>query len=106
VVVEKSGLALDFLLTLWAVWLILSAKIRGDFMAWTLQEAKEMLQNWINAEVAVSTGQSYKIGTRSLERANLSEIANRINFWRREVERLEIGRPAGLRVSRAVPRDL
>lgn len=74
--------------------------------SWTLEEAKNMLASWIEAEVAVSTGQSYRIGTRQLERANLKEIADRINFWRREVERLEAGRRPGARVMRVVPRDL
>lgn len=75
-------------------------------MSWTLQEAQDMLSSWMMAEQSVSTGQSYKIGTRSLERADLSEIAKRINFWRNEVERLKSNRKSGVRVIRAVPRDL
>lgn len=74
--------------------------------AWTKQEAKEMLLIWIEAEKAVASGQSYKIGTRSLERANLGEIAERIKFWRNELETLENGKGRGARVLRAVPRDL
>ena len=75
-----------------------------DFI--TLDEAKETLALWLQAERAVATGQSYKIGTRSLTRANLSDIADRINYWRREVERLEAGISRAPRVFRAVPRDL
>lgn len=71
-----------------------------------LQEARENLRLWLNAEKAVATGQSYKIGTRSLTRASLSDIVARINYWRNEIERLESGRPRGMRVMRAVPRDL
>ena len=71
-----------------------------------LQEARENLRLWMNAEKAVATGQSYKIGTRSLTRASLSDIVSRINYWRGEIERLENGRPRGMRVMRAVPRDL
>lgn len=74
--------------------------------AWTLQEAKTSLALWLEAEAAVATGQSYKIGTRSLTRADLSQIADRIKFWRNEVERLECGRKPGARVFRGVPRDL
>lgn len=74
-------------------------------MFWTLPEAKEMLQTWIEAEKAVATGQSYKIGTRSLQRANLSEIRKQIQFWRNEIAKIESGRK-GVRVMRAVPRDL
>lgn len=75
-------------------------------MAWiTIDEARENLKIWLDAERAVATGQSYKIGSRSLTRADLSEIANRVNFWRNELEKLESGR-TGARVMRAVPRDL
>lgn len=74
--------------------------------SWTLDEAKAQLQTWIEAESAVATGQSYKMGSRSLTRASLSDIVGRIKFWRAEVERLEKGRSAGARVMRAVPRDL
>lgn len=72
----------------------------------TLDEARAALAMWLEAERAVATGQSYKIGTRSLTRAALPDIAARINFWRKEVERLEAGVSRGPRVFRAVPRDL
>lgn len=74
--------------------------------AWTLEEAKNMLVMWIEAERAVSTGQEYTIGTRRLRRVDLSEIAKRIDFWRNQVAQLESGRSGGCRVFRAVPRDL
>lgn len=76
-------------------------------MSWiTLDEAREHLKIWLDAEKAVATGQSYKIGTRSLTRANLSDIADRIKYWRNEVARLESGAGGGARVLRAVPRDI
>lgn len=74
-------------------------------MSWTLQEAKDMLAMWVEAEKTVATGQSYKIGTRSLQRADLSEIADRIKWWRNEVSKLQNNR-RGARVMRVVPRDL
>lgn len=70
----------------------------------TLDEAKENLRIWLEAEKAVATGQSYKIGSRSLTRASLSDIAERIKYWRNVVEKLESGRK-GRRVMRAVPMD-
>lgn len=74
-------------------------------MSWiTIDEARANLQMWLEAERAVSTGQSYKVGTRSLSRVNLSDIAERIKYWRNEIDRLESGR-TGARVMRAVPRD-
>lgn len=75
-------------------------------MSWTLPEARASLATWLEAERAVATGQSYKIGTRSLTRASLREIRERINFWRNEIARLEMCRPAGMRARRAVIRDL
>ena len=75
-------------------------------MSWTLEEAQGMLATWLEAERAVATGQEYSIGTRRLKRADLSEIAERIKFWRDEVAKLESGRKGGRRVFRAVPRDL
>lgn len=74
-------------------------------MSWiTIDEARANLQMWLEAEKAVATGQSYKIGTRSLTRANLSDITERIQFWRNEIAKLESGRN-GAKVLRAVPRD-
>lgn len=74
-------------------------------MSWiTTEEAKANLKMWLDAERAVASGQSYRIGTRSLTRASLSEIADRIRYWRNEIDRLESGRK-GARVMRAVPRD-
>lgn len=76
-------------------------------MSWTLTEAKDMLAKWLEAESSITAGgQSYKVGTRALTRADLSEISKRIQFWRNEVERLTAGRKAGARVMRVVPRDL
>ena len=75
-------------------------------MSWiTVEEARDMLQSWLEAERAVTTGKSYRIGSQSLTRADVSEIAARIKYWRAEVEKLESGRGAGARVMRAVPRD-
>ena len=72
-------------------------------MSWiTIDEARANLKMWLDAERAVASGQSYKIGTRSLTRASLSDIAARIKYWR---DKLENGRK-GARVMRAVPRDL
>lgn len=80
--------------------------LNNAITSWTKEEARNMLTLWIEAEKAVATGQSYKIGTRSLTRADLSDIADRIKFWRSELEALEDGRGRGMRVFRAVPRDL
>lgn len=54
----------------------------------TLERAKIHLDAWYNAELAVSTGQSYSIGSRSLTRANLSEIREQIKYWEDRVAQL------------------
>lgn len=66
--------------------------------------AKQHLEAWLQAELAVSTGQSYKIGTRELNRANLYQIREQIKFWQRQVARLQS--KGKRKVFRAVPRDL
>ena len=40
----------------------------------TLEIAKKHLDAWLEAELEVTTHQSYTIGSRSLTKANLSEI--------------------------------
>lgn len=71
----------------------------------SLDEARQTLSLWLSAERAVASGQEYTIGSRHLKRADLSDITERIRFWRAEVARMEAGRGAGMRVLRAVPRD-
>ena len=39
----------------------------------TLKIAKTHLEEWLKAELAVTTSQSYTIGSRVLTRANLTE---------------------------------
>lgn len=71
-----------------------------------LAEAKEMRAAWIEAEKALTTGKSYQIGTRSLNRVDLSEVRDAIDYWTNEIARIEnlaIGRGRAYRV---IPRDL
>ena len=74
----------------------------------SLEVAKKHLDAWLTAELEVTTHQSYTIGSRSLTKANLSEIRKEIEYWTNEVARLEnIEKRGGRnRVYRAVPRDL
>ena len=75
-------------------------------MSWDLQTAKLHLQSWLECDLALSTGKSYKIGSRNLSRTDASEVKERIQFWSNEVDRLEAGRPKGIRAYRTVTRDL
>lgn len=76
--------------------------------AWTLEQAKKHLEAWMEAEIAVTTGQSYTLRSRQLTRANLSDINKQIQFWANEVNKLEAqSKRRGTNcVYRVVPRDL
>jgi hypothetical protein len=73
-----------------------------------LEIARKHLEAWLSAELEVTTHQSYTIGSRSLTKADLSEIGERIKYWTNEVSRLENieARGGRNRVFRVVPRDL
>lgn len=73
-----------------------------------LAKAKQHLQAWLEAELAVSTGQAYKIGTRQLTRASLADIREQIKYWKKEIQRLENSLTGKKKrnVFRFVPRDL
>ena len=80
----------------------------NNMSAWTLEEARTRLKMWLDAEAAVATGQSYQLGSKRLDRANLYQIREEIHMWKKEVEDLEaIQRIGGRRkVFRITPRDL
>lgn len=73
-----------------------------------LEIAQKHLDAWLEAELEVTTHQSYTIGSRSLTKANLSEIRKQIEYWTSEVAKLEnIEKRGGRnRIYRVVPRDL
>ena len=73
---------------------------------WTLEQARTHLNAYLEADLALATGKSYRIGSRNLTRIDAQEVKERIQFWSNEVERLEAGRKKGIRMFRAVPRDL
>lgn len=71
----------------------------------TLEEALIHYRAWLDAELAVSTGQAYSINGRSLTRVHISEIRQQVVYWQNKVAMLQNGR-RGARVTRIVPRDL
>lgn len=78
-----------------------------NYEAISLAEAQEMLAVWKDAYRAIAlSGQSYKLGTRQLARADLPEVKKQFDFWRNEVDRLTAGTRRGPRVKRVVVRDL
>mgnify|MGYP001592243318 CR=1 FL=1 len=67
----------------------------------TLAQAEARRADWLAADEAISDrGQSYTIGDRRLDRANLAEVREAIRFWHDMVIRLSRG---GGRVRLATP---
>lgn len=66
----------------------------------TLAQAEARLAEYMDAETAILSGQSYWIGSRKLERANLAEVQKGIEVWDARVKRLSRG---GIRISGASP---
>lgn len=76
---------------------------------YTIEVAKAHLASWLAAEMALSTGQSYTIGTRSLTRVDLTDVMTQIKYWQKQVndcERHSAGLRTRSRVRRYVPTDL
>lgn len=72
----------------------------------SLATAQAQLDTWIQAETKVAAGQAYQIGQRSLKRADLQYIAERIRYWNQMVISLtRNGGRQGIGVSFAVPTD-
>lgn len=74
----------------------------------TVQTAKKHLEAWLEADLAVSTSQSYAIGGLNLTRADAEKIRKNIEYWENRVASLESaanGKGAG-RFFRVLPRDL
>ena len=67
-----------------------------------LIEAQQHLQAWLDADMALATGKEFKIGSRSLSRADASEVKERIGYWQRQVNRLS---GVSRRCRRVVPID-
>ena len=72
--------------------------------AFTLAEAKEMLQLWKDCEKALASGQAkeYRVGTREYTAFDLPHVAQRINYFGNVVEALS-GQVRTKRVVRVVP---
>jgi hypothetical protein len=72
--------------------------------AFTLAEAKAKLDEWKTAESKVAEGQAYIIAGRSMTRADLAAIAERIDYYSRLVNQLErSGGTGAIRIRTGVP---
>lgn len=78
----------------------------GDFLA-RLDDLRSRLQQYVDCEAAILTGQEYSIGSRSLKRANLPEISSMIKYLEKEIT-YEEAKAAGAGRNRTIgviPRD-
>ncbi len=66
----------------------------------TKAQAESRLTEYLSAESAVLSGQSYSVQGRALTRANLREIREGIAYWDAKVQKLDSG---GLRVRGLTP---
>jgi polyhydroxyalkanoate synthesis regulator phasin len=73
-----------------------------------LQKAKDRLNAYYEAELAVLVGQEYRIGSRTLRRADLQEIRAAINELEKLVQQLEaqLNSNTAIRSRRVVLRDI
>jgi hypothetical protein len=75
-------------------------------VALSLEEAHQLRAAYLAAQLAVATGKSYTIGTRTLTRADESFIARKFAEYDQLVDALKNSTSGGVRVFRVVPRDL
>ena len=71
----------------------------------TRDEILGMINLYIEAEKTVLTGKRYRIGTRELERENLSEIRKARADWEQKLKDLENGGKRR-KIRGFIPRDL
>lgn len=71
---------------------------------YTIEHCEKMIKLCNDAEVAILSGKRYRIGTRELERANLSEIHSIRFKWEQELQKLQSGGKIR-RAKRVIPRD-
>lgn len=58
---------------------------------YTAEQAREHLNAWLAADLALATSKEYRMGTRMLTRTNAAEVKERIAFWAREVTSIGTG---------------
>ena len=82
-------------------------KKKPTFTGITLEIARKHLEDWLEAELEITTHQSYRLGNESLTMADLDMVGRRIEYWRQMVARLEkMERSRGRnRIYHVVPRD-
>lgn len=73
----------------------------------TLDRAQRHLDEWLEAELEITTHQSYRLGNQTLTMADLDEVRRMIQYWDEKVQKLLVQEKTGgrNRTYHAVPRD-
>lgn len=73
----------------------------------TPEIAQKHLEEWLEAELEITTHQSYRLGNQTLTMADLAEIRKEIEYWRQMAEKLAVQERTGgrNRFYHVVPRD-
>lgn len=82
-------------------------KKKPEFRGVTLEIARKHLEEWLEAELEITTHQSYRLGNESKTMADLDMVGRRIEYWRQMVAKLEkMEKSKGRnRIYHVVPRD-
>lgn len=72
-------------------------------MSFTVDQCQAHLDAWLEADLAVSKGQSYTIGKRVLTRVNAIEISRNIRIWEDRLQQAK-RRSSGPRTIQIIPR--
>ena len=75
-----------------------------------MKKRKQKLQNrlelYYECEEQILAGQSFTIGSRSLTRANLSEVTSMIKKLEDEIAAIDVNGTTKRKVARIIPRDI
>ena len=73
----------------------------------TLDMAQDHLEEWMAAEMEITTHQSYRLRNQTLTMADLGEVRRQIQYWEGKVAELLARQNGGPRnrVYRVVPKD-
>ncbi len=71
----------------------------------TLEDAKQRLMDWMEADAALAAGQSYEIYGRKLSRVDAEQVRENIKFWSDQVNKIERAQSGqgGIRIRQIIP---
>lgn len=70
---------------------------KGRHYGISLDEAQDHLEEWLAAEMEITTHQSYRLRDQTLTMADLGEVRREIDYWRGMVAELLAAEQGGAR---------